>query len=285
MNKHLIALLIAGVAVAGSPVMAQGSMGDAGRGGPGNRLVIPDDLEIPEEVKALRNDLQTLRDELEASRREALAALGRDATREELAIALEIWRESNEDAFASVRELSAELRAELEAFGLIGPREQGEVPEAIQNARAEADALQKALAESRKALVDSFDEDATVEDKRAAYEAWRAANADDLAALDQLRTEVRTWMQDNRPVRAKRAGMKMDTRQRLQAFRESAAEMRQSREQLREQLAGATTSEERQALIRSYREEQRLLMQERKNLKRLERLSDDGSGGDRRPGG
>jgi hypothetical protein len=62
--------------------------------------------------------------------------------------------------------------------------------------------------------------------------------------------------------------------------------MRQNRMQLRNQLQNPDlTDPERQQIMATFREQQRELMQERKSLKRQQRISQGGEGGDRRPGG
>lgn len=290
MKKTLIAALAIGALALPPAIFAQGEFGpgpgpgpDAGAGG-GPRM-LPPEIELPEEIAAIRDDLVALRESLAASRREVLDALGPDATREDRAAALEEWRTVHEDEIADVRELGQELRDALEELGIGGGRSPIEIPPEISEARDEMHALAQSLGDSRRAVIDALGEDATVEERRTAIEAWRVEHAADLAELAALREQIGTWLRENRPDRGQRPGMASNVRDRVRAFREDAQEMRQARRQLRDRLAAASTEEERREIIRQFRERYRDLMQERRELKRLERLAGNGVGGDRRPGG
>jgi DNA repair exonuclease SbcCD ATPase subunit len=286
MKKNLKCLIAVGI-LAWVP-MTEAQLG-ARPGGPGpeTRPMLPPEVEMPDEIKAIRDEVVALRNELATSRQAVLDALGDDATREERLAALQAWRES--DAVIAdvqaVRDLNLEMREALKELGISAGREPIELPEEIAAAREELAVLTKELADSRRALVSGLPEDATLVDRRAALEAWRTANAEAIAELESLRAEVGDWIRDNRPDRGPRPGVNAHLRDRVQEFRRDAEIMKQARLRLRERLANAETEEQRREILRQFRERYRNLMEERKELKRLERLAGNGVGGDRRPGG
>lgn len=290
MNIKLRTLLSAGVIALG-PVAFGQQYGDAGNGAPSDsgrlydtRLAL-DNLDLPAEAQELRDDILVLREALAASRQEIIDSLAEDATPEERRLAIEEWRDSASTvaAITEIQELNAELRDMLVELGIVPEREVVEIPEEIQEARDAMHELAASLAESRRAVIDALPEDATIEDRQAALAEWRTENAESIAQLEAYRAEVTTWFQENRPDRGDRPGRAF-LRERMENFREGAAALRTEREQLRVALANAETEAERRQLIREFRARTRTLMQERKELKRLERLADDDSGGDVRPG-
>jgi DNA repair exonuclease SbcCD ATPase subunit len=256
-----------------------------GPGGPPDRdPAVTPMFPLPPEVQVLREELQALRADLHAARGELIESLGPDATREEVQAALAAWHEANAAAIAEVQTLAAEIREIVQASRPdrpVRPVQPPAVPDEILALRTELTDLRKELGESREAAVAGLTDPAEI---RAAMLAWREANAEAIAAMNDLAAEIRAWFQANRPVRAGRDVGPAMTAMR-ERFQQNAGEMRQAREQLGAQLRGAATAEERQAIVEQFREDQRQLMQERKELRRQERLDGDIPGGARRPGG
>jgi post-segregation antitoxin (ccd killing protein) len=247
--------------------------------------IIPPDVgnEIPEEIVLLHQEVKALRDALRDSRQAVLEGLDEDATREERMEALETWRTENSEQIEEVRSLSEELRALVRENRPNGPWV--DVPEEIVALREQLHAQRQVLAESRQQVIAGLGENPTDEEVRAAIEAWRETNADAIAEAQNLAEQLREWFRANRPDRPGAAfspGMAL----RREAFRNNIREMQQNRMQLRTQLQNPDlTDPERQQIMATFREQQRELMQERKSLKRQQRISQGGVGGDRRPGG
>jgi hypothetical protein len=247
---------------------------------------LPPAFEVPDELQGLADELAAARDALEASRQEVIDALGEDVDRDAIQTAVDAWREANAEQIEAARVLAQELRASIRE---LGPEEyerpeREPLPEEVVALREEAKTINEALRASRVALLESLGEDLTREEREAALDAWREENAEELARLDEIRDEVRTYLRENRPDRGDRPGASEEAHARREAMRAMSEEMRAARETLRTALEAAETEEERQALIQAFREEWQDEMQERKNLRRLE-LIGGGSGGDRRPGG
>lgn len=266
-------------------VMVNAQRGPGERPGPFNHRV-PPDFEVPEELQGLADEVAAARDALEASRQEVIDALGEDADRDAIRTAIEAWRDAHAAEIEAAKALAQELRQslmELDPEAYDRP-EREPLPDEIVALQDEAKTLNESLRASRQALLESLGDDLTREEREAALDAWREENAVDLARLEEIREEVRAYLRENRPDRGDRPGVPQNVRERQEAFRAASEELRAAREQLRVALQAAETDEERQALIQAFREEQRELMQQRKELRRLE-LIGGGSGGDRRPGG
>lgn len=248
--------------------------------------IMPPDVagEIPEEIRSLHEEVKALRDSLRESRNALLESLGEDATREEKLAALTAWHEENAATIEEMQLLSQELR-DLIRENRPGDPPFGEVPEEIQVLRDELHEKRQSLAESRRDAILALGEDPTDEAVRDAIEAWREANADAIAEVRDLAVELRDWFRENRPGRPGPA-ITPGMAQRRADFRANVREMRQNRRDFGKQMANPDLSEEeRQEIIATFREEQRQLIEERKELKRKERADQGGAGGDRRPGG
>lgn len=245
--------------------------------------VVAPAIPIPDDILALRSEMHALRSELEASRRATVDSLGSTPDRAAVIAALAEWRLTNADTIAEVEAMAAEIReimADLRPDGLpVRP-----VPEFIAAQRTELIALRTELAESRAGVIAELGPNATVEDIRSAIAEWHIDNADAIAAMRALSQELANWMRSNRPVREDRAGPSAEVMERRQALQQDAQTLRRERQQLRQDLATATP-EEREAIIRAFQQQQRELMQERRELRRLERLGGSGVGGDSRRGG
>lgn len=289
MKKLLITLCSFGLVLG----LAQGQMGDGfgdgsgGMEGPMHNMPppLPEDLdpEVYEAITTLHTEIVAMRQALAESRAAALAELDDDATREERIAALTLWREENASTIEDLHTLTEELRSIIAENRPDRPFV--EIPEEILALRTELRERRVALAQSRREAILTLGEDPTDEEIRAAIEAWRTENADEIAAVRALSQEIRDWFRENRP---HRQGA-FDTprmEQRRGEFRENVRAMHASRQELRNQLGNPDlTEEERHHLIQNFREQQRELMRERQMLKRQERIDQGGVGGDRRPGG
>lgn len=240
------------------------------------------DPEVRAEIVELYEAVKAIRADLRVSRAAVIEALGPDATREQKIAALATWREENADTIAEMQALSEELRTLIQENRPDRPII--DIPEDILADREALRERRQALAESRRDAILALGEDPTDEEVREAIEAWRTENADEIAAVRELAKSLRDWFRENRPPRGDRV-MTPRMLQRRLAFRENIREMHQNRMELREQMQNAETAEERHALMQAFRQQQRELMRDRKQLKREERLNQGEGGGDRRPGG
>jgi hypothetical protein len=293
MKKLLITLISMGLMLGSMQGQMQGpgdGTGD-GAGGPGDGGLMfdppppPQDLdpEVLAEITELYDAVKAIRTDLRTSREAVIEALGPDATREEKIAELTVWREENADTFEEMRALSEELRTLIQENR--PDRPVIDIPEDILADREALKDRRIALAESRREAILALGEDPTDEAVREAIEAWRTENAAEIEAVRALAKSIRDWFRENRPGRDGRI-MTPRMLQRRLAFRENVAEMRQNRMQLREQMQDPTlTEQERKALMQNFRQQQRELMSERKQLKREERINQGEGGGDRRPGG
>jgi hypothetical protein len=294
MKKLIITLCSLGLMFSLAPAQQNGPGGPGsgdGLGGPPVDVpppppdIMPPDIgnEIPEEIVLLHGEVKALRDSLRDSRNAVLEGLGEEATREQRMEALENWRTDNSEQIEEVRTLSEELRALVHENRPDGPWV--DVPDDIVALREQLQAQRQVLAQSRQQVIANLGENPTDEEVRAAIEAWRETNATAIADAQDLANQLREWFRANRPDRPGAAftpGMAL----RRAAFRNNIQEMRQNRMQLRNQLQNPDlTDPERQQIMATFREQQRELMQERKSLKRQQRISQGGEGGDRRPGG
>lgn len=241
------------------------------------------DGEIPEEIVVLRDEIKTIRDALRVSREAVLEELGEDASRAEKVAALALWREENDASFVEMRTLTEEMRDLIHEYNPDGPW--SEIPDEIILKREDLHMKRTALAESRREAILALGENPTDEEVRAAVEAWREDNAEAIAETQALAMELREWFRESRPHREPPV-ITPGMRHRKQEFRRLTHEVRENRRDLRQDLRNPDlTEEERLELIQVFREEQRELMRERKQLLRQQRLNQGGVGGDRRPGG
>lgn len=282
MKKTWITLMTLGLSLG----IAEAQMGPGGPppgGPPSPPEVVPPNADIPPEILDLQAELRALREELRVSRREALDGLGEGATREQKMVAVADWHAENEGRIMEMQEVSEELRDLIEVHHPDLPWEP--VPDEVVGMREDLKELRRSLAESRREALTALGEDPTDEEVRAAIETWRTDNAGGLEEASFLAEELRQWFRENRPDR-RPPSMAPGLAQRRQAFRENARQLRQEHRELRELLQDPSlTEEERRMIIEDFRAEQRELVQERRTLKRQERIDQGGVGGDRRPGG
>jgi hypothetical protein len=158
------------------------------------------------------------------------------------------------------------------------------IPQEIHDARAELAALRAELAQSRAELMRSLGSEATREEIVEALRAWNSEHAETIGNARELAAELAAFMRENRPERPVAPGGPDAVAERRNEFRERAQVMAAQRSALREQMKDAT-AEEREELIREFREAQTLLMQERREERRQDRAPDGNVGGERRPGG
>jgi hypothetical protein len=240
--------------------------------------------DIPEEVQALHTEIDAIREALRLSRDAAIEALGEDPSREAVMAAVAAWHTENEATLAEMETLSTELRALIQENRPVDV-DRPEISEEALQAREELKTRRDALADSRRAAILALGESPTDEAVRAAIEAWRTENADEIASVEALAAEIRQTFRGMRP---ERPGPRMDEGMmaRREGFRENARELRQNRQALREQLQDpALTPEERRTLMQQFRDEQQEVLQARRELLREKRAAQAGAGGDRRPGG
>lgn len=301
MNLKKITLITIGVSLIASPMMiAQDQREDVPpvateRPGPPderppNHARLGEGGQVPEEIREMRGDLQQLRDEIRESRQAALAGLGTDATPAQRRAALAEWQSANADRIAAAEALAASIREAIQENRPVRPErperpQRPNVPSEIAEKQAERNSLQNQLAEARAALIaelraEGADADAIAD----AMAAWREENADLIAQVQGLGQEIAAWAQSQRPERGERPGNpEMD--QRRAEFAQNARDMREARANLGQQMRGPMDPEERQALIEEFRQNQRELMEEQKELRRQQRVGGgDNLGGDRRPG-
>ncbi|MCC5842065.1 MAG: hypothetical protein JJT96_18265 [Opitutales bacterium] len=164
------------------------------------------------------------------------------------------------------------------------PIERPIAPQEIHDKRADLATIRAELAQSRAELMRSLGEDATREEHAIALREWYAENAEAMAYARELAAELAAWRRENRPQRPEAPGGREGVAERRADFRERAQAMAAERQALREQMRDAT-AEEREELIRDFRETQSQLMQERREQRRSERAPGGPVGGERRPGG
>lgn len=289
--KHLLITLLAmGLLIGTAQGQMQGPGDGPGDGGPA--VDVPQEPQLPPldvdpevlaDITALFDQVKALREDLRVSRTAAIEALGVDPTREAVIVALEAWRTEYAGTIETMQALSEELRALIDEYRPEGPLV--DIPEDILADREELKDRRLALAESRRDAILALGEDPTDEAVREALEAWRTANADEIEAVRELAQSIRDWFRENRPGRHERK-VTPDMARRRMEFRDNLQAMHENRKDLRIQMQDPTlTPEERHAIMQQFRQEQKDLMQERKQLKRQERIDQGEGGGDRRPGG
>jgi len=230
------------------------------------------DGEVPQDILDIRAELASLREALHLDR-EALLATLVDATDEEKMAALSEWRAEHEADFLAIQDLAAQLRALVEEYR---PDMHFPIPEEIQAKRLQLREMHQNLAQSRRQAILAL-EDPTDEEIRATVEAWKAENAEAIAATKALSEEIRNWFRENRPHRPPPEVTREMTRRRAR-FKENSTEIRQ----IRHQMEGLDSESGEYAQLQ---EQLRSLLHERKQLMRNKRTGEGGVGGDRRPGG
>ncbi|MCC5806612.1 MAG: hypothetical protein JJU00_09830 [Opitutales bacterium] len=236
-----------------------------------------------ENVAILRADLANLQAELAEARRDLVASL-EDASEAERRAALAQFRADNAGLIAEIQDLSSDLRDAVREYRP-GRPDVPAVPGEVLAARRELASLRAELAQSRSAVLRELGEDATREEIAEALAVWRRENAEEIEKADALQARIDAWFAENRPVRrGPPAEVDPELAERRNAFRDRAQAMRQDRALLREEMRHAESVEERQQLIEDFRAEQRKLMEERREIRRQERIN-RAPGGERRPGG
>lgn len=165
--------------------------------------------------------------------------------------------------------------------------DQREAPEFVQELRDGIQSVREALQASRDELLGDLD-GATAEERRDAVAAWREANADQIALMREMTSDIREVAQNfrderaaERPERPERPEVAQD-REDLRANTES---IREARENLGQTMRQSSLSpEERQAEIEAFRTQQQELIEERKEIRRAmrERTAGAGDAGERR---
>ena len=263
MRKYLVTLFALGLGF--SLVLGQHE-------GPGGSMDPAIEFEVPEEIQVLRTEMETLRATLRESRQTLLQQMEQEgATYEEKVQALAQWREDNSEQIAEMQQLANQLR---EMIRELRP-DPLEIPADVQQVREQVRVLRQELAQSRRQAILDL-EDPTDEEIRAAIEAWREQNQVKIQQVQELAAQIRNWFREHRPDRPP-PDVTGEMTQRRAQFRNNIQEMRQLRHQL---MDPELTPEEHDAL----REQQRLLLQERRVLMRTKRNQEGGVGGDRRPG-
>lgn len=264
--KRLLALICA--LVVSAPFAVAYQNGDGSGDGFGSGW----DGEVPQEILDIRAEMDALKTALHADR-EALLATLVDATNEERLAALAEWRAEHQEDFEAIYALAEQLRALVHEYR---PDMHIEVPPEIQAKREQLREMRQTLAQSRQQAILAL-EDPTDEEIRAAVEAWKVQNQEQIAATQQLAQEIRNWFRENRPDRPP-PDMTQAMVQRKQRFRENINEAHQ----LRLQMDGLDPDSDEYAAVRN---QLRSLLQERKQLMRNKRIGEGGAGGDRRPEG
>ncbi len=165
--------------------------------------------------------------------------------------------------------------------------EQRGAPEFVQELRDGIQSVREALQASRDELLGDLD-GATAEERREAVAAWREANADQIALLREMTSEIREVARDFRDERAAERPERPELpeaaqeREDLRANTESIREARQNLGQTMRE--SSLTPEERQAEIEAFRSQQQELIEERKEIRRAmrERSAGAGEAGERR---
>lgn len=168
-----------------------------------------------------------------------------------------------------------------------GAAEQRGAPGFVQELRDGIQSVREALQASRDELLGGLD-GATAEERREAVAAWREANADQIALLREMTSDIREVARDFRDERAAERPERPELpeaaqdRDDLRANTESIREARQSLGQTMRE--SSLSPEERQAEIEAFRSQQQELIEERKEIRRAmrERSAGADEAGERR---
>ena len=130
--------------------------------------------EISDELQAQKDALKDLEQALQAEINEKVNELGKDATREDIKVTIDSFKENNQDRFEEIKEAQASIREELEA----NRPEKPVRPELNDELKAKVDALQSKRNEMRevnKELRENLRE-ATQEDRKQIITAYKEEN-------------------------------------------------------------------------------------------------------------
>ena len=129
---------------------------------------------ISDELQAQKDALKDLQETLQAEINEKVNELGKDATREDIKVTIDSFKENNQDRFEEIKEAQASIREELEA----NRPEKPVRPELHDELKAKVDALQSKRNEMRevnKELRENLRE-ATQEDRKQMITAYKEEN-------------------------------------------------------------------------------------------------------------
>lgn len=154
------------------------------------------EVAVPQDVRDQRQELNNLRRDLNQSRSEAIAALGEDATDEEVQAAIEDWEADNaeqiEDMEALADELKTWFRENRPARGgrdsAMGPQRRQEMQQRRQEFKQNLDTMRQ----ERKALRDEISgSDLTPEERQAKIQEFRDDQRQLMEERKQLKREQR----------------------------------------------------------------------------------------------
>lgn len=159
-------------------------------------------------------------------------------------------------------------------------------PAFVQELREGIQSVRQTLQESRGEVLGTL-EGASLEERREAMTAWREANADQIALLREMTSEMREIARDFRDSRAARPERpeRPEVAQERQDLRANTESIREARQSLGQTMRQSSLSpEERQAEIEAFRSQQQELIEERKEIRRAmrERRAGAGEAGERR---
>lgn len=150
----------------------------------------PHPIDLPYEIVAKQAELAAARAELQASREAVLAALGEDATDEEIREAMLAWREANTAAVEAVQALAAEIRAWFQENRPERPVRP--VTAAMRQRRSDLQAKAVAIRESRQAFAQAMgDPNLTEAERRRLAEDFRAEQRELMQEQRELKRQQR----------------------------------------------------------------------------------------------
>ena len=129
---------------------------------------------ISDELQAQKDALKDLQETLQAEINEKVNELGKDATREDIKVTIDSFKENNQDRFEEIKEAQASIREELEA----NRPEKPVRPELNDELKAKVDVLQSKRNEMRevnKALRENLKE-ASKEDRKEMITTYKEEN-------------------------------------------------------------------------------------------------------------
>ena len=149
--------------------------------------------EISDELQAQKDAVKDLQKALQAEINEKVNELGKDATREDIKLTIESFKENNQDRIEEIREDQSSIREELEA----NRPEKAVRPELNDELKAKVNALQTKREEMRdvnKVLHENLKE-ASKEDRKEMITAYRDENK---AKHQEIKTQAQEIKEDIR---------------------------------------------------------------------------------------
>ena len=141
---------------------------------------------ISDELQAQKDALKDLQETLQAEINEKVNELGKDATREDIKVTIDSFKENNQDRFEEIKEAQASIREELEA----NRPEKPVRPELNDELKVKVDALhsaRKEMHEAQKELRETL-KDASEEERKEAITAFKEANK---AKHDKIKSQAK----------------------------------------------------------------------------------------------